>query len=293
MALHGRAVPPSFLGLAAHEVRWRLLTELAAGDLRVRELVALLGQPQNLVSYHLRLLRAGGLVTSRRSSFDGRDSYYRLDLERCAQGLAAAGAALALGAEVTAADSDLDMLEVAARHHPHASVRLAALPDLPFADAEFDAVAGNFVINHVPDTPRALAELHRVLRPGGRLALSWWKAGEVTATDVFTQAIAAAGIPYEPPARPFTPHEEPSAFLPLLGEAGFAGAGVSTLRWRHRVDLGAWWDDIVAAGGPRFRVIAEQPPATVRRIRDAYDLLAAPYAADGFPVCAYLAHATR
>jgi ArsR family transcriptional regulator, arsenate/arsenite/antimonite-responsive transcriptional repressor / arsenate reductase (thioredoxin) len=80
--------------LAAHPLRWRLLTELAAGDHRVRELAGLAGEPQNLVSYHLRLLRGGGLVTARRSSFDGRDTYYHLDLEHCAQALAASGAAL-------------------------------------------------------------------------------------------------------------------------------------------------------------------------------------------------------
>ncbi|MEV0590417.1 ArsR family transcriptional regulator [Nonomuraea cavernae] len=85
---------PAFVRLAAHPVRWRLLTLLAAGDHRVRELVELAGQPQNLVSYHLRLLRGGGLVTARRSAFDARDSYYHLDLERCAQELAATGAVL-------------------------------------------------------------------------------------------------------------------------------------------------------------------------------------------------------
>jgi protein-tyrosine-phosphatase/DNA-binding transcriptional ArsR family regulator len=85
---------PAFLRLAAHPLRWRLLTALTAGDYRVRELVALIDQPQNLVSYHLRLLRAGGLVTAGRSSFDGRDSYYHLDLDRCARALAVAGAAL-------------------------------------------------------------------------------------------------------------------------------------------------------------------------------------------------------
>ncbi|MFG1665280.1 metalloregulator ArsR/SmtB family transcription factor [Streptomyces sp. Y7] len=86
--------PPEFLRLAAHPLRWRLLTALADGDHRVRELVERVGEPQNLVSYHLRLLRDGGLVAARRSNFDGRDSYYRLDLERCAEALAAGGAAL-------------------------------------------------------------------------------------------------------------------------------------------------------------------------------------------------------
>jgi ArsR family transcriptional regulator, arsenate/arsenite/antimonite-responsive transcriptional repressor / arsenate reductase (thioredoxin) len=94
MARTPTADPPVFVRLAGHPVRWQLLTALAGGDHRVRELVSLLGQPQNLVSYHLRLLREGGLVTARRSSFDGRDSYYHLDLDRCADALAAAGADL-------------------------------------------------------------------------------------------------------------------------------------------------------------------------------------------------------
>jgi ArsR family transcriptional regulator, arsenate/arsenite/antimonite-responsive transcriptional repressor / arsenate reductase (thioredoxin) len=94
MARTGQSTPPTFVRLADHPVRWRLMTELATSDLRVRELVRLVDQPQNLVSYHLRLLRAGGLVSAGRSSFDGRDSYYHLDLDRCAQALADAGVGL-------------------------------------------------------------------------------------------------------------------------------------------------------------------------------------------------------
>jgi protein-tyrosine-phosphatase/DNA-binding transcriptional ArsR family regulator len=86
--------PPPFVALAAHPLRWRLMTELARSDLRVRDLVALVDEPQNLVSYHLRLMRDGGLVTATRSSYDGRDSYYHLDLDRCAHALADTGAAL-------------------------------------------------------------------------------------------------------------------------------------------------------------------------------------------------------
>jgi protein-tyrosine-phosphatase/DNA-binding transcriptional ArsR family regulator len=86
--------PPRFLRLAGEPLRWRLLGELARSDRQVRELTALLGQPQNLVSYHLARLRAGGLVAMRRSSADGRDAYYSIDLARCGELLAAAGAAL-------------------------------------------------------------------------------------------------------------------------------------------------------------------------------------------------------
>jgi protein-tyrosine-phosphatase/DNA-binding transcriptional ArsR family regulator len=74
--------PPVLFQLAGHPIRWRLLAELAASDRRVRELTDAVGEPQNLVSYHLRLLRSGGLVASHRSAFDGRDSYYGLDLEQ-------------------------------------------------------------------------------------------------------------------------------------------------------------------------------------------------------------------
>jgi protein-tyrosine-phosphatase len=86
--------PPAFLRLAAHPLRWQLLVALAGGDHRVRELGARLDQPQSLVSYHLRLLRDAGLVTATRSSSDGRDSYYHLDLDRCAGALADSGSAL-------------------------------------------------------------------------------------------------------------------------------------------------------------------------------------------------------
>lgn len=94
---------PPFIRVADHPLRWRLLTELAESDRRVRELVERVGQPQNLVSYHLRLLRDSGLVTSRQSSHDGRDTYYHLDLDRCADGLTSAGASLHPGLGVAAA----------------------------------------------------------------------------------------------------------------------------------------------------------------------------------------------
>ena len=91
----GRTVsPPSFLALAGHPLRWRVLSELARSDRRVRELCALVGGPQALVSYHLGRLRAEGLVGMHRSAADGREAYYRLDLARCGELLGATGAAL-------------------------------------------------------------------------------------------------------------------------------------------------------------------------------------------------------
>jgi ArsR family transcriptional regulator, arsenate/arsenite/antimonite-responsive transcriptional repressor / arsenate reductase (thioredoxin) len=86
--------PPRVLRLAGHPLRWRLLSELARSDRRVGELCELAGRRQNLVSYHLRQLRDGGLVSMRRSAADGRDTYYVLELARCGELLRGAGLAL-------------------------------------------------------------------------------------------------------------------------------------------------------------------------------------------------------
>ena len=101
-----QSTEPPFLRLAGHPLRWRLLRKLARSDRRVGELCELTGERQNLVSYHLRQLREGGLVWARRSIADGRDTYYALDLARCAQSLACVGGSLhpaLAGREVVAA----------------------------------------------------------------------------------------------------------------------------------------------------------------------------------------------
>jgi ArsR family transcriptional regulator, arsenate/arsenite/antimonite-responsive transcriptional repressor / arsenate reductase (thioredoxin) len=90
----GLGDPPAFVRLASHPLRWRLLRELVRSDRAVWELMLLVDAPQSLVSYHLRQLRDGGLVSARRSSADRRDSYYAIDLRACQHALQAAGGAL-------------------------------------------------------------------------------------------------------------------------------------------------------------------------------------------------------
>jgi ArsR family transcriptional regulator, arsenate/arsenite/antimonite-responsive transcriptional repressor / arsenate reductase (thioredoxin) len=87
-------------------VRWRLLSELAYSDRRVGELCARLELPQNLVSYHLGRLRAECVVSRRRSSADGRDSYYVLELDRCGELLAGTGTALHPGLRLAPSEPD-------------------------------------------------------------------------------------------------------------------------------------------------------------------------------------------
>ncbi|HEY4385982.1 MAG TPA: metalloregulator ArsR/SmtB family transcription factor [Ktedonobacteraceae bacterium] len=72
---------PEFLKLLAHELRWKILTALARSDCSVQEILQMLGEPQNVVSYHLRKLREQHLIKERRSSADERSLYYSLDLE--------------------------------------------------------------------------------------------------------------------------------------------------------------------------------------------------------------------
>jgi len=75
-------------------VRLAIVRQLALTDMRAGEVVERLHAPQNAVSYHLKQLRALGLLRDHRSSLDGRDIYYGLDLERLSALYAAAGSAL-------------------------------------------------------------------------------------------------------------------------------------------------------------------------------------------------------
>jgi ArsR family transcriptional regulator len=65
----------------------------------------------------------------------------------------------------------IDAARVRLAGHPNAKAEVADLADLPFADARFDQVLALNVLTHLRAPGRALAELGRVLRPGGRLVL--------------------------------------------------------------------------------------------------------------------------
>ena len=72
-------------------------------------------------------------------------------------------------------DQSPQMLALAARRcegHPNVAVRQADASSLPIDDASFDAALSVQVLEFVPDVNRALAELHRALRVGGRL-VAW------------------------------------------------------------------------------------------------------------------------
>lgn len=72
-----------------------------------------------------------------------------------------------LDAEVVAVDQSPRMVELTRERGVDA--RLGDVQALPFAHGEFDVAVANWMLYHVPDLHRALSELARVLRPGGRL----------------------------------------------------------------------------------------------------------------------------
>lgn len=105
---------------------------------------------------------------------------------------AAAGAArsaLGSGGLVVGVDPSVEMLRVAAGAHPDLPFAAAEVIDLPFRDGIFDVVVANFVISHFTRYETALADMKRVLRPGGRLAVSAWADGEDDLQRTWTELV--------------------------------------------------------------------------------------------------------
>jgi SAM-dependent methyltransferase len=71
------------------------------------------------------------------------------------------------GADIVAIDQSERMVEI--QRSKGIDTRVGDVQELPFADWEFDAAVAAWMLYHVPDLDRGLAELARVLKPGGRL----------------------------------------------------------------------------------------------------------------------------
>lgn len=75
------------------------------------------------------------------------------------------------GAEVIALDFSQGMVDEGRRRHPDLQFVQGDAEKLPFGDAEFDAVTISFGLRNVQHPQVALAEMHRVLKPGGRVVI--------------------------------------------------------------------------------------------------------------------------
>ena len=85
----------------------------------------------------------------------------------CGTGEMAERIARELGAEVIATDLSPRMVHLS--HERGLEARVADVQALDFEDGEFDCVVAGWLLYHVPDRRKAIAECARVLRPGGRL----------------------------------------------------------------------------------------------------------------------------
>jgi SAM-dependent methyltransferase len=203
------------------------------------------------------------------------------------------------GATVSAVDADPLMAETAARNVPEADVRVAVLPGLPHEDESFDAVVGNFVLNHVGDPAVTLKALRRVLRPGGRTALTCWVMPGSGVLAVVRDAMEEVGVPWpdDVPLSPFMDYGRRDAFAGLMARE-FTDGAAEELDWDFTFDPDEWWEAGAMAGvGSNGVILLRQDPATIARVRLAYDRVLAPYAlGDGrvaVPAHALLAHGTR
>ena len=89
-----------------------------------------------------------------------------------AAGTGGSTAALAeTGAHVIACDLSEGMIEVGRQRHPELEFVQGDATDLPFEDASFDAVTISFGLRNVQNTEKALQEMARVTKPGGRLLI--------------------------------------------------------------------------------------------------------------------------
>jgi SAM-dependent methyltransferase len=160
----------------------------------------------------------------------------------------AAAASLAVGVDLS-----VTMTAASAAHAPGASVACADAQHLPFADGAFDACRARAVLVHTPHPGRAVAEMARCLKPGGRLVLSEPDQGtHIVATGVSGQI--------DDVSERVRQHRRTKFRNPLIGRALpelVVDAGLTVVKTWATPILYPTLETARSAGGPFDRAVAD------------------------------------
>ena len=145
--------------------------------------------------------------------------------------------------------------------------------DLPFGDAQFDVVVSNLGICHVPDQPRALSEVRRVLRPNGRFAMTVWCGPDVSPCfEIVYDAIKTQGSAEvsAPPGPDFHQFAKWGIAEKLLVEAGFNNIDLEIIDCAWDLETPEALSEIYEKGTVRAAMLlAKQPHQNLAAIRSA------------------------
>jgi ubiquinone/menaquinone biosynthesis C-methylase UbiE len=189
-------------------------------------------------------------------------------------GLSAEAALAAVGSSghVIAADVSPAMVEKARERldrAPNASVTVEDGQALSFADYSFDAVLCNLGLMFFPDPARGLSEFRRVLRPGGRVAVSVNTVVERSYNHQINEIIARH-VPSlaEAVARTFTLGEA-ARLLSLFNEAGFADIETHTVRHTFVLpSFDVYYGPFERGGASTGQALATLPEEIRRAVRE-------------------------
>jgi SAM-dependent methyltransferase len=182
-------------------------------------------------------------------------------------------ALVARGCAVVGLDFSPAMIEQGRRRVPRASFRQGDAQNLPFDDGDFDIIVSNLGVCHVADQPRVLSEAHRVLRPGGRFAMTVWCGAESSPCfELFYRTVkahAAAGT--APPRGPdFHQFADRQTAEGLFGAAGFSNIESRTVACAWDLDRPERLAEIFEKGTVRAAMLlAQQPAENLAAIREA------------------------
>lgn len=152
-------------------------------------------------------------------------------LDLCCGTGRAAGAAVALGAHAEGIDVSAGMVDAAREEFPNATFDVGDAESIPREDNRYDAVICSFGLMHVGSPEAVFSEMARVLKPGGRVALSHWIGPPESPLFriVFGTMQRLADMSVVPPSPPPFALSSEEAVREALEQAGFEEVSVLRL----------------------------------------------------------------